>query len=205
MKHFTMMLAVLMLLSLLGCGAKESAQPADPSPEPVYTDGQTEKVTEPKTESTEEVTPISPSAEEMIPLALGEDDKGPAAYIYTDYYRLKAPIRWGNTGLSKITPLENGGYSLAIYEYNSFFDFGGGKLCTLMMVSTDDETYKDFPDYELLCALDTPEGSFYVIALFPTDVQFTKDTMGDYNAMYEELMDVLYTIRPVGDIEMAMP
>ena len=74
-----------------------------------------------------------------------------------------------------------------------------------MMVPTEDETYKDFPDYELLCALDTPEGSFYVVALFPTDVQFNEETMEDYNAMYEELTDVLYTIRPVGDTQMAMP
>ena len=205
MKHLAMMLAVLMLLSLLGCGAKESAQSADPSPEPAYTHGQTEKVTEPETESTEEVTSISSSTEEMMPLALGEEDKGPAAYIYTDYYRLKAPISWGNTGLSKTASLDSGGYSLAIYEHDSFIDFGGGKLCTLMLVPTEDETYKDFPDYELLCGLDTPEGSFYVVALFPTDVQFNEETMEDYNAMYEELTDVLYTIRPVGDTQMAMP
>jgi len=215
MKHFTMMLAALMLLSLLGCGANESAWSADPSPEPAYTDGQTGKVTEPETQSTEEVTEsetqsteevtsISPSTEEMMPLALGEDDKGPAAFIYTDYYSLKAPISWGNTGLSKTSSLDNGGYSLAIYEYDSFIDFGGGKLCTLMMFPSDDMSYKDLPDYELLCALDTPKGCFYVVALFPTDVQFTVGTMETYNTMYAELMDVLYSIRPVGEIEMAM-
>ena len=205
MKKLVLILSVLLLLSLLGCGTKDAAPETDPRLEPVCGDGPTEEVAEPETVFTEEVIPIFPSTELMMPLALGEDDKGPAAYIYTDYYRLKAPISWGNTGLSKITPLDNGAYSLAIYEHDSYIDFGGGKLCTLMMVPTEDETYKDFPDYDLLCALDTPEGSFYVVALFPTDVQFTEETMQDYNAMQEELMDVLYTIRPVGDIEMAMP
>ena len=205
MKTLSFILSVLLLLNLLGCGAKEAAPATDPRLEPVCGDRPTEETTEPETAPTEEIIPTAPSTEFMIPPALGEDDKGPAAYIYTDYYRLKAPIRWGNTGLSKITPLDNGAYSLAIYEHDSYIDFGGGKLCTLMMVPTEDETYKDFPDYELLCALDTPEGSYYVVALFPTDVQFNADTVEDYNAMAEELMDVLYTIRPVGDIEMAMP
>ena len=74
-----------------------------------------------------------------------------------------------------------------------------------MMIPTDDDTYKDFPDYELLCALDTPDGSFYVVALFPTDVQFSENTADTYNAMFEELMDVLWTIHPNNGIEMAMP
>ena len=205
MKKISFILCILFLLSLLGCGAAEVVPETDPRHEPVCGDGPTEETTEPETEPAEESTPISQETDLMMPPALGEDDKGPAAYINTDYYRLKAPISWGNTGLSKITPLENGGYSLAVYEHDAYIAFGGGKLCTLMMVPTDDDSYKDFPDYELLCALDTPEGSFYVVALFPTDVQFDGDTMDGYNAMYDELMDVLYSIRPVGDIEMAMP
>lgn len=199
MKKFALALCILLILSFLGCGTPDTPTP-------------TLSVAEPKTtlqvpqESSEEVPgPTETAVENVLPPALAEGPDGPLAIIYTDYYRLKAPISWGNTGLSKITPLDSGGYSLTIYEHDAYFSFGGGKLSTLMMVPTSDDSYKDFPDYELLCALDTPEGSFYVVALFPTDVQFDADTAEGYNAMYEELMDVLYTIRPVGDIEMAMP
>lgn len=150
-------------------------------------------------------SPTPTQAKEMMAPGLGEDDTGPVTVIYTDYYRLKLPNSWGNTCLCEIKPTEGGTYDLVIYEAQSLRNCDGGKLCTLMMVPTSDDDYKDFPDYELLCALDTPEGSFYVVALFPTDVQFDADTAESYNAMYEELMDVLYTIRPVGDIEMAMP
>lgn len=125
--------------------------------------------------------------------------------ISTPYYTLSVPKTWANGYTLEIVEREDSAYNLVVYETRSYQEFGGGKLCTLMMVPTDDASYTDFPDYEMLCALDTPEGSFYVVALFPTDVQFDADTAEDYNAMAEELMDVLYSIRPVGDIEMAMP
>jgi len=205
MKKFSLVLYILLVLTLLGCRAPDPSPNSPDRSEPPMNE-QTQVSVDPTVGNDSEEIPV-PAAdpfEGMLPPALGDGPDGPVAVIYTDYYRLKAPISWGNTCLSKVSPLGNGAYSLSIYEHDSYVAIGGGKLCTLMMLPTDDDTYKDFPDYELLCALDTPEGSFYVVALFPTDVQFSEETADTYNAMAEELMDVLYSLKPVGDIEMAM-
>ena len=198
MKYFTAILIVLMVLSLLGCSAQEADPVAAPLPETIDGNGPMEEVTElPSPEEKEQQQIITGPVQASGP-------EGSFCSLTTDYYSLSLPGSWGDC-ICVINYLDRGGYSASIHEYYGFKNFGGGKLCTLMMVPTDDKSYKDFPDYELLCALDTPEGSFYVVALFPTDVQFDEDTAADYNAMAEELMDVLYSIRPVGDIEMAIP
>lgn len=143
--------------------------------------------------------------DEMMPPRRNFGPDGPYATIYTDYYGLVAPNSWLSTCLYQVTPFGNGTYSLSFYERESYLGYSGGELCTLLMVPAEDDSYNDFPDYELLCALSTQEDTFYVVALFPTDVQFNEETEEGYNDMYEELMDVLYTIWPVGDIEMTMP
>ena len=213
MKRITLLLSVLLLLSLLGCGKKEVSSSA-PAPNVTPTQAVTEAPvetepapTERKEEIKEEEAPIPTETTPLVMTApaLGEGPDGPKVMIFTDYYTIDLPKEWESTCLYKVYPLEHGAYSTAIYEHDSLIEFGGGKLCTLMMIPTDDDTYKDFPDYELLCALDTPAGSFYVVALFPTDVQFSENTADTYNAMFEELMDVLWTIHPNNGIEMAMP
>lgn len=213
MKRITLLLSVLLLLSLLGC-RKMDVPSSTPEPNVTPTQAATEAPpktepapTELKEETKEEEAPIPTETTSLVMAApaLGDGPDGPKVMIFTDYYTIYLPKEWAGTCLYKAYPLEHGAYSTAIYEHDSFIEFGGGKLCSLMMIPTDDDTYKDFPDYELLCALDTPEGSFYVIALFPTDVQFSENTADTYNAMFEELMDVLWTIHPNNGIEMAMP
>ena len=213
MKRTTLLLSVLLLLSLLGCGKREIPSPTSAphvTPTQAITEAPPETApapTEPEEENAVDDAPVpteAPLQDVLVP-ALADGPDGPLAVIRTEYYSLKLPHTWGNTCLYKVHALDNGAYSTIIYEHDSIVEFGGGKLCTLMMVPTDDDTYKDFPDYELLCALDTPEGSFYVVALFPTDVQFNENTANTYNTMFEELMDVLWTIHPNNGIEMAIP
>lgn len=74
-----------------------------------------------------------------------------------------------------------------------------------MLSSSNEKTCKDFPDYRLLAVLDTEEGSYAAIARFPTDVQFSKETVENYSALFSAVIDVLYSIRPVEGVEMAMP
>ena len=125
--------------------------------------------------------------------------------IDTDYYSLTLPVDWLDKCIWEITNNNNGTYILNLYELTSHEAMDAGKLCSLMLFPTNDKTYKELPDYQLVGSLDTQDGSFYLVALFPTDVQFTEETMDAYNGMYEKLQDVLYTICPQAGIEMAMP
>lgn len=203
MKKLFFILCIIFLLSLPGCGGKESPAPV-PTPTAEATEtAETAAPAEPEetTAPTEAGEVAAPSEEEEPVPTISDEEIPKAPVIETKYYTLSLPDEWKETCVYTVTD----GIYLTLREKSSYEAFGGGKLCTLLLMRTEDDTYQDFPDYKLLCALDTPEGSFHVIALFPTDVQFNEDTIEAYNAMADGLMDVLYTLQPKDGIEMAMP
>ena len=184
MKKLALILCILLLLSLVGCGAKEVSPESDPRLEPVCGDGPQE-------------TDSATIAKDEGPI--------PAYEIYTKYYKVPIPQEWADSCAYDIFEMDNGLDILSLYEVTAYDEFGGGKLCSIQLMPTNDETYKDFPDYEFLGVLNTPEGNFNLILLYPTDVQFTEETMDAYNEMAQKLPDVLCTISPKEGIEMAMP
>ena len=101
--------------------------------------------------------------------------------------------------------MESGLYVLSLYETTSHEQFGGGKLCSIQLMPAGDDTYKDFPSYEWLGELDTPDGRFNIIVLFPTDVQFTEDTANTYAELFSNIHDLLYTLSPREGVELMMP
>ena len=141
----------------------------------------------------------------LFSLCACNQSKKYANVISTRYYTVTLPENWKNNCVYEITNPENGTYTLDLYEKTAHEQMGAGKLCAVMLFSTSDQSYKDFPDYKLLAVLDTADGSYAAVALFPTDVQFSKDTAEDYSALFEEVMDVLFSIRPTDGVEMAMP
>ena len=152
-----------------------------------------------QTEPVEEVTDTVPPTEEEP-----QPTEAPISVIDTAYYTLTLPEEWVGKTLCDLHKRDDGSYSMSVHEIQDFCDFGGGTLFTLMMLPTT-EDYTIFPSYELLCSLDTPAGTFYIVALFPTDVQFSPENADAYNALFAQVQDVLYTIAPKDGIEMAMP
>ena len=227
MKKFTLLLCALLMLSLVACKANEASAPlptteiipatepmsntAETTTPPAATDAYTEPSSAEETTippTTEETNAVSDVVETTAPVeteatvsSTSESEMPKAPVIETKYYTLTLPDEWKERCFYSVVD----GITITLREKSSYEAFGGGKLCTLMLMSTDDDTYKDFPDYELLCALNTPDGSFYVIALFPTDVQFNGETAESYNAMAAELRNVLYRLEALDGIEMAMP
>ena len=112
----------------------------------------------------------------------------------TDYYSLTLPSQWLDRCAWVITRKDDGTDILKLYEKTAYEETGAGKLCSLMLFT--DTAYKELPDYQLLGTLDTREGAFCLVAVFPTDVQFTNETMDAYNGLYEELPAVLDTLCP---------
>ena len=141
----------------------------------------------------------------LFSLCACNQSKKDANVISTKYYTITLPGNWENKCVCEIIPQENVTYTLELYEKTSCEQMGAGKLCSIMLFPAGDKSYKDFPDCKLLAVLDTAEGSYAAAALFPTDVQFSKDTAEDYSALFAEIMDVLFSIRPTDGVEMAMP
>ena len=125
--------------------------------------------------------------------------------IETDYYSLTLPAAWLDKCVWEISDKDDGTYILTLREKTAYEEMGAGKLCSMMLFPAGDESYKELPDYQMLGSLDTGNGSFYLIALFPTDVQFSESTVERYNEMFDQLQDVLYTLSPAVGVELAMP
>lgn len=201
MRKLILLLIVIFTLFLLSCSPREVPFPA---PEATLSEAVAESAsTKPATEAADEIVPTEPGVVPATDCTVSAEL--PPNVIGTKYYTVTLPEEWKDVCVFEIIDLEDGTYNLTLYELTSHEEMGAGKLCTIMLMPTSDDTYKDFPDYELLTALDTPDGSFYVIALFPTDVQFNENTVETYNVMADQLIDVLWTIRPNEGIEMAMP
>ena len=179
MKKFAIILCLLLVIAFSGCGKKE----ATPPPAVTLPQAPTEVAVLPKEEET---TP-------------------PGVFIDTKYYYIPLTEELFGTCIVEYHQMHSGLPIVTLYEKTAHESFGGGKLCSIQMMPTSDDTYKDFPSYELLAVLDTPEESYRVIVLFPTDVQYDADTADAYNAMATQLMEVLWRISPREGIEMAMP
>ena len=150
MKKLTWILIFLLILTFCACGMQKAAD------ETVPTHGESSVCGE-TVDMIVKAEPTTPVATEEIPESTAFDESIPIeTNIHTKYYSLTLPDSWGTCCFYSVFD----DTTLVLREAASYESFGGGKLCTLMLMPTDDETYKDFPDYELLAALDTPEGSF---------------------------------------------
>ena len=125
--------------------------------------------------------------------------------IETRYYTLTAPESWAENCVIELKEEKNGEELLVIWEAESHKTEFGGHLFAIRLIPFGKE-YDRFPVYELLASLDTPEGSFYVVALFSDVVpQYSDETATAYQEVAKDIHNVLYSIRPKDGIEMAMP
>lgn len=201
MKKLSMILCLLFLVSLWGCQTK----PSDLPTMEVITSTQmpSTEATVPPEEPSEAPTE-APSQNIVNAPALAEGPEGSLVLVLTDYFSLTLPHDWANTCVYTTAYRDDGAYLVSLYEAGSYKEFGGGCLCTLMLLPTG-EDYTIFPSYQFLGALKTPDSTFNLVALFPTDVQFTPETMETYNRMASELPDVLSTLNPANEVELALP
>ena len=76
---------------------------------------------------------------------------------------------------------ENGGYC--------------GHLFSILL--TDKEDYTMIADYELTGNLEDMDGSrYHVVAVYPTDVQFSRENRNDYRALSNDADIILDSIQP---------
>ena len=125
--------------------------------------------------------------------------------IETKYYTLTAPEGWVDKCVIESKEYTNGGEMLVVREAKSYDVGYSGFLLAIRLVPSSEE-YDAFPAYELLASLDTPDGSFYAVALFSDVVeQYSEETAAAYEEVAKDVSNVLYSIRPKEGVEMAMP
>lgn len=109
----------------------------------------------------------------------------------TSLYSLKIPTYWG----SYATVTQNGN-SLSFYETSSKAT-SGGHIFTISAFS-DASAFEYMPSYDLLGYLEDAEGNlvYYIVALYPTDVQSEPWAMELYGMMRDEDYRIFDSITP---------
>ena len=113
--------------------------------------------------------------------------------IITPYYSLVTPVRWMGAYTLETISNQTGMWLEFRYKDNSEEPYNGHIFSILM---TDKEDYKIIADYDLLGELQDQDGNVYhVAAVYPTDVQYSKENKDNYMAMYNEAEAVLDTLK----------
>lgn len=114
--------------------------------------------------------------------------------INTEYYTLSVPNSWKSSYSYEVSSGENGTYVLSFYENKSHESIEGGWLFSIILL-TENEDYTYYPSYDILGSVEvTNTGSYNLIAIYPTDVQFTSEAAKTYNEMSNSVADILKTI-----------
>ena len=126
MKKLSLILCLCLLLALPGCGKAETAPPpAQTLPE----------------------APTEAAPTEVTELPKEEETTPPGVVIDTEYYHIPLYDAWADSCVVEFHTMQSGLPIVTLYEKTAHETFGGGKLCSIQLMPTGDDTYKDFPSY----------------------------------------------------------
>lgn len=115
--------------------------------------------------------------------------------IDTEYYTLSAPSSWKDYCFYEIADGESYNYTLSLYDKASHDAINGGWLFSINLL-TEFEDYSIYPDYDVLGSLEVYRiGSYNIVVTYPTDVQYSEGTAEKYRAMYNDISNILKTIK----------
>lgn len=117
-----------------------------------------------------------------------------AAQAYTESYYLLPSLKFELTlpGSWKgaFAVREESGY-VSFYELQNNLHSAQGRLFTIRAIETDSYSDGMFPDYTLIGEYD----GYTVVALHPTDVQYTAEYADRYNTMLAQCDDVITSFK----------
>ena len=112
--------------------------------------------------------------------------------VITPYYSITLPDHWADA-YSFETVANFTGKWLKLFHTDPRTGHADGHLFSILL--TKDEDYEIIPDHGLLGELeDTEENKYHVVAVFPTDVQYTREGRDAYMALFKDADTVLDSI-----------
>ena len=203
-KRIAVILALCLLATLAGC--KGTITPPDTPTDETLSNVTAQDVSESATTVPEETTTV-PETTTAAP-ATTTEEPDTASYIKPTeqvtysaegipisnaFYSLKLPAEWDGHYLR--TTNYNDDVMIMTFREKSSADAGaGGKLFMLSMVP-EGEAY-DLPAVKKVHTLTGEIGSYTLYAVYPTDVQFTEQTWQQYDAMAQQINNILKTLEP---------
>ena len=178
----------LLMLCLAGCG-RNGSDFSFVSDDTVWGDGQESAETaapkQTKKVKKEKKTAVSQAPEAKEDETVRKND---------DVYSVSVPKDWEGNYTYELDYQPQGGYFLAFYELKDHQSFGGGTVMTIGLYP-EGEDYSYLPDYKQYGTLTTPDGSYHIVILYPTDFQYTTENASVYEKMADQIPNVLDTIK----------
>lgn len=118
----------------------------------------------------------------------------PDMLIDTEYYTISAPNSWNDDCFYEVADGESHNYTLSFYDKASHDAINGGWLFSIELLF-EFEDYSNYPDYDVLGSLEVYRiGSYNIVDTYPTDVQYSEETVEKYNKISDEIPEILKTI-----------
>lgn len=115
--------------------------------------------------------------------------------ISTDYFTVEVPESWEGLYEYQIFNEEVYGYSLVLFEKESYHSMNAGHLMSISLY-LDSEDYTYLPSYDYLGTLETGDKVYNVLVEYPTDVQFEQEYADEYQYLSKDMDDIIKTIMP---------
>ena len=112
--------------------------------------------------------------------------------VVTPYYTITVPDHWEDA-YTFMTVDNFTGKWLKLFHTDPHTGLADGHLFSILL--TEDEEYEKIADFDLIGELEDSEGNeYHVIAVFPTDVQYTREGRDAYMALFTNADTVLDSI-----------
>lgn len=113
--------------------------------------------------------------------------------ISTKYFNLKIPKDWEDKVIiDRYEDSEYSLFSISFSEKNDYHNYGGHLFTIMVEPITDEEIY--YPSFDILGQIKVSGKKYNVIALYPTDVQYSPQNEYVYSELYDQIDSVLDTI-----------
>ena len=185
------LILTMIALCLAGCGRKGSDF-SFVSDDTVWGNGQeTSETSTPK--PTKKAKKEKNTAVSQV-IVEGPQDGSARSTIDTQFYSVSVPKGWEGIYTYELDYQPQGGYFLAFYELKDHQSFGGGTVMTIGLYP-EGEDFSYLPDYKQYGTLTTPDGSYSIVILYPTDFQYTTENASVYEKMTDQIPEVLDSIK----------
>ena len=183
--------------SVIGMETQEPApQPETTAPEPA-----------PQPETTAPQPEPAPQPETTAPSGQGQlyvQNADSSWTVTTNYYTMTIPPAWTGHFDASVQSQSGTGYNLEVVNKESADAGFGGHLFTVMLMP-EGEDYTYLPSYDYLGTMATPDGTFSVVILYPSDVQTGDIWQEFYKILNGDKNTAISSIRPAAGIVWTLP
>ncbi len=114
--------------------------------------------------------------------------------LETPYYSILIPADWMGSFMTETVDNMTGKWLKLFFIRYDEGKLDRGHLFSILL--TKDTKYKDIPDHNLLGKLKDESGDEYnVVAVFPTDVQYSRENRDYYMSMFEDAAFILSSFK----------